>query len=48
MDITTKVMLMYIICNLAPRKEGRDKIIIKDYLLLNKILDLEQVSLPKY
>ena len=40
-------MLMYIICNLVPRKEGRDKIAIEDYLLLNKMLDLEQVSMPK-
>ena len=47
MDITTKVMFMYTICNLVLRKKGRDKIAIEYYLLLNKILDLEQVSLSK-
>ena len=47
MDITIKVMFMYIICNLIPRKEGRDKVAIEDSLLLNKILDIEQVSMSK-
>ena len=47
MDITTKVMFMYTICNLISKKEGRDKVTIEDCLLLNKIFDLGQVSLPK-
>ena len=47
MDLTTKVMFMYTICNLVTRKEGRDKVAIEDYLLLNKIFDLKQVSLNK-
>ena len=47
MDIITKVIFMYTICNIVPRKEGREKVAIQDYLLVNKIMDGEQVSLPK-
>ena len=46
-DIITKVMFMYTICNVVPRKEGREKVAIQDYLLINKILDGEKVNLPK-
>ena len=47
MDIITEVIFMYTICNVALRKEGREKVAIQDYLLINKILDGEKVSLSK-
>ena len=47
MEIITKVMFMYTIYNIVPRKEGREKVAIQDYLLVNKTLDGEKASLPK-
>ena len=46
MDVITKAIYMYTICNVVPRKEGRDKINIEDYLLINQLLKREQISLP--
>ena len=36
MDVITKVMFMYTICNVVPRKEGREKVATHDYLLINQ------------
>ena len=46
MDIITKVMFIYTICNLVPRKEGREKVAIQDYILNNKLLDGDVIGLP--
>ncbi len=46
MDVITKSIYMYTICNVVPRKEGREKINIEDYLLINQLLQREQISLP--
>ena len=38
---------MYVICNVVPRREGREKIAIKDYLLVDEILKQKPVLLPQ-
>ena len=45
-DVITKAVYMYTICNVVPRKEGREKINIQDFLLIDQLLKKEQVSLP--
>ena len=47
MDIINKVMFMYTINNLVPRKEGREKVVIQDYILINNFLDGDVISLLK-
>ena len=46
MDVVTKSVYMYTICNIVPRKEGREKINIQDYMLIDQLLKREHVSLP--
>jgi hypothetical protein len=46
MDVVTKCIYMYTICNVVPRKEGRDKINIEDYFLIDQLITREQISLP--
>ena len=46
MDVVTKAVYMYTICNVVTRKEGREKINIQDYLLIDQLLKREHVSVP--
>ena len=41
----SKIMFMYVICNVVPRREGREKISIEYYLLVDEILIQKPVSL---
>ena len=40
MSIVSKIMFMYIICNVYPHREGRENIAIEDYLLVEELLKI--------
>ena len=46
MTIISKIIFIYMICNVVPQKEGREKIAINGYVLVDEILRTKQVSLP--
>ena len=45
MSIISKIVFMYVICNVVPRRKGREKIAIEDYLLVNEILKQKPIFL---
>ena len=47
MSVLNKILAMISLNNLVPRKEGRVKTVIQDYLLIYSMLTNEKISLPK-
>ena len=47
MSIVSKIMFMYVICNVCPKLEGIEKITIEYYLLVDELLKQQPVSLPQ-
>ena len=46
MSIVSKIMFMYVISNVVPRREVREKIVIEDYLLVDEILKQKPIYWP--
>ena len=46
MSIISKIMFMYVIYNVCPRCNGRERITIDDYLLVDELLKQQPISLP--
>ena len=47
MSVLNKILAMLSLNNIVPRKEGRIKTAIQDYLLIYNMLTNEKISLPK-